>query len=138
MMTATAQATWRNPRILTTILLVFLAGAACGALSMRLGLSSKLHRVSASSKEAKDAKDASRDAVLQNFKNKLDLTTDQTQQIAVVLEDYRHYYESLEDQLEDIRSTGKNRILQILNPAQRDQFEKVMTELAPQLQSGKQ
>ena len=70
----------------------------------------------------------------QNFKTKLGLSSGQTDQIAGVLDDYRQYYQSLQDQLDDVRSTGKTRILQILNPEQRDKFEKMMSELAPQLQ----
>ena len=134
----TDRAAWRNPRVLTTLLLVFAAGAAFGALWMRLDLHTRLHRTISVSASAKDngRKDAS-DAVLQNFKTKLDLSTDQTQRIAQVLDDYRHYYDSLQDQLDDLRSTGKNRILDILEPGQREKFEKMMTELAPQLQSGK-
>jgi Spy/CpxP family protein refolding chaperone len=117
---------------MSTLLLVFIAGAASGALWMRLDLHNRLHRtVSASTK------DTGRDAVLQNFKTKLDLSTEQTQQISLVLEDYRHYYESLEEQLDDLRATGKNRIMQILDPAQRQKFEKMMTELAPQLNAPK-
>src|SRR6266849_3521001 len=120
-----------NSRVLTTLLLVFAAGAASGALWMRLDLHDRLHRTaSASTKTASDA-------VLQNFRTKLDLSTEQTQKIALVLEDYRHYYDSLQDQLDDLRATGKNRILEILDPQQREKFEKTMTELAPQLQSGK-
>src|SRR5438876_211647 len=108
-------APWQNPRVVSTLLLVFVAGAASGALLMRLDLHNRLHRtVSASTK------DASRDAVLQNFKSKLELSAGQTQQIALVLEDYRHYYDSLQDQLNDMRATGKNRILEILDPAQRE------------------
>lgn len=138
MNSASARSPWRNPRIVSTLLLVFIAGGATGALFMRLGLSSKLSRVSAATKSAtKEVKDANREAVLQNFKTKLDLSSDQVQQISVVLEDYRHYYESLEDQLEDLRATGKNRIVQILNPDQRDKFEKMMNDLAPQFQSAK-
>ena len=52
--------------------------------------------------------------MLQEFKTKLDLSTDQADQISVVLQDYSHYYESLQDQLDDLRSTGLSRILQIL------------------------
>jgi Spy/CpxP family protein refolding chaperone len=125
---------WQNPRVVSTLFLVFLAGAAFGALWMRLDLHNRLHRtisVAASTKEA------SRDAVLQNFKTKLDLTSEQTQKIALVLEDYRHYYDSLQDQLDDMRATGKNRILEILDPGQREKFEKMMEELAPQLQPAK-
>ena len=78
-------------------------------------------------------RETSREAVLQNFKSKLDLSAEQTDQIAVVLQDYSHYYESLQDQLDDLRSTGLSRIVQILQPGQREKFEKMRTELAPQL-----
>ena len=44
----------------------------------------------------------------------------------MVLEDYRQYYQSLQDQLDDVRSTGKTRILQILDDQQRAKFEKIM------------
>lgn len=131
------RAPWQHPKIVTTLLLVFIAGAACGAVAMRFRLYDRLHRpVSASSKDA-STKEASRDAVIQNFKTKLDLTPEQTQKVALILEDYRHFYESLEDQLDDLRSTGKNRIVQVLEPDQREKFEKMMAELAPQLQTGK-
>src|SRR5262249_10040877 len=115
-----------------TLLIVFIAGAASGAVAMRLRLLDRLNRpVAASTKEA------SRDAVLQNFKTRLSLSAEQTQKIGAVLEDYRHYYESIEDQLDDIRATGRRRILQILDEGQREKFEKMMAELAPQLESGK-
>jgi len=118
-----------NPRIASTLLLVFLAGVATGMLGMRYGLHDRLHRVVAAS----PSREAGKEAVLDDFKTKLGLSPEQTDQIAVVLEDYRHYYESLQDQLDDLRSTGNTRILQILQPGQRDKFEKMMTELAPQL-----
>ena len=126
MMTAAEPAPWRNPRILTTLMLVFLAGASAGALSMRFGLHEKLRRSQAASREN------SRDAVIQRFKTQLDLSGAQADRIAAVLEDYRSYYQSLQDQLDDLRSTGKNRILAVLNPEQRVKFEKMMNELAPQ------
>jgi hypothetical protein len=118
-----------NPRIASTLLLVFLAGAATGMLGMQYGLHERLHRVAA----AAAPRDANREAVLQDFKTKLDLSPEQTDQIAVVLQDFSHYYESLQDQLDDLRSTGLSRILQILQPGQREKFEKMRTELAPQL-----
>jgi len=118
-----------NPRIASTLLLVFLAGAAAGMLGMRYGLHDRLHRVAAAS----PPRESSRNAVLQDFRTKLDLSPEQTDQIAVVLEDFSHYYESLQDQLDDLRSTGHSRIVQILQPGQREKFEKMMTELAPQL-----
>jgi len=96
---------------------------------MQYGLHDRLHRVAA----AAPPRDSSHDAMLQEFKNKLDLSAEQTDQIAVVLQDYSHYYESLQDQLDDLRSTGLTRILQILQPGQREKFQKIRSELAPQL-----
>ena len=118
-----------NPRIASTLLLVFFAGAAVGMLGMRYGLHDRLHRIVA----AAPPRDTNREAVLQNFKTQLDLSAEQTDQIAVVLQDYSHYYESLQDQLDDLRSTGLSRIQHILQPGQREKFEKMRAELAPQL-----
>jgi hypothetical protein len=110
-------------------LLVFLAGAAAGMLGMQYGLHDRLHRIVSASAP----RDTSREAVLQDFKTQLDLSPEQTDQIAVVLKDFSHYYESLQDQLDDLRSTGHSRIIQILQPGQRAKFEKMMNQLAPQL-----
>jgi Spy/CpxP family protein refolding chaperone len=127
MMVATARAPWQNPRILSTLMLVFLAGAASGALWMQLGLHDKLHHTS-------DSAASPRDQVLQKFKSELDLSPAQSDKIARVLEDYTQYYQSLQDQLDDVRATGKTQILQILDPKQRGKFEAMMDQLAPQLQ----
>lgn len=99
-------------------------------LGMQYGLHDRLHRVVAA---ASFVRESSHDAVLQNFKTKLDLSPEQADQISVVLQDYSHYYESLQDQLDDLRSTGLSRIRQILQPGQREKFEKMRAELAPQL-----
>ena len=126
----------RNPKVISTLAFVFLAGMACGALFMREGLHGKLHRtVAAASIPPAQSPREARDAVVQRFRTELNLTPDQTQQIAAVLDDYRHYYQSLSDQLDDVRSTGKNHILQILDPAQREKFEKMMNDLYPQLEA---
>ncbi len=98
-------------------------------LGMKYGLHDRLHRVAA----AAPVPPSNHEAVLQDFKTKLDLSAEQTDQIAVVLQDYSHYYESLQDQLDDLRSTGLSRILQILQPGQREKFQKMRSELAPQL-----
>lgn len=127
-LSASKKAPWRQPRILSTLLLVFLAGAASGALSMHLGLHDRLGGGFSSA-----TRDPSSELVLRKFQSELDLTGDQSEKLAMVLDDYRQYYQSLQDQLEDLRSTGKNRILAILNPDQRDRFEKIMNDLAPQL-----
>lgn len=125
---ASRKAPWRDARIFSTLFLVFLAGAASGALSMRLGSHDRLRGGVASA-----TREPTREVVLRKFQSELDLTGDQSEKLAMVLDDYGHYYKDLQDQLEDLRSTGKNQILAILNPDQRDRFEKMMNDLAPQL-----
>ena len=133
MIAAVERKAWQNARILSTLLLVFAAGAATGGLVMQLGLHDKLHRITSAS----SPRESNRDVVLQKFKTELNLSGAQVEGIALVLEDYRQYYQSLQDQLDDLRATGKTRIVQILDPGQRVKFEKMMTDLAPQLAGGK-
>ncbi len=131
-MTADAErATWQNPRILSTLLLIFLAGAATGAVSMKFGLHGVLHRPVAA--VSRPGAPDNKDAVLQKFRTDLNLTPAQADKISLVLDDYRHYYQSVQDQLDDIRATGKMRILQELDPAQREKFQELMGGIPPQL-----
>jgi Spy/CpxP family protein refolding chaperone len=124
MTAASERATWHNPRIFSTLLLVFLAGAAAGAVSMKFGLHQILHRSTAP---------ASKEAVLQKFRTDLNLTPAQTEKISLILDDYRHYWQSVQDQQDDIRATGKMRILHELDPVQREKFQRMMAEIPPQL-----
>ena len=123
----------QNPKVISTLVVVFLAGAAVGALAMQLGLHEKLHRTAAAA--SKPVPPAAKDAVLQRFKTELNLSAAQTQQISSILDDYRHYYQSLQDQLDDVRALGKTRIVQILDDSQRQKFDKMMSELQPQLEA---
>src|SRR5580692_8576688 len=115
MLVAARRAPWQNPRILSTLVLVFVAGGVSGAVWMQLGLHDRLHH--SSSREV--SRNTGSKINLKNLQSQLDLSDDQSGKIAVVLEDYSQYYQSLQDQLDDLRSTGKSRILQILNPNQR-------------------
>ncbi len=126
----------KNPKVIGTLVLVFLAGAAVGALIMQMGLHERLHRtVSAATATTPAAKASTNDAMVQKFKTELNLSADQTIKIAMVLSDYREYYKSLEDQLDDVRSTGKTRIMQILDDQQRAKFEQIMGNLQPPLEA---
>jgi hypothetical protein len=150
MMAAAERAPWQNPRILTILMLVFVAGAASGALMMQLGLHDVLHRASASrtvfpraiapvpstAAATTTAQEAGHQAVLIRFQTELGLTTAQTEKLALVLDDYSQYYQSLQDQLDDLRASGKTRIMQLLDAEQRVKFEKMMNQLAPQLTDG--
>jgi hypothetical protein len=130
MIAASTRAPWQNARVLSTLMLVFLAGAASGALWMQLGLHEKLHRAVSTPSPA-----PTRDVLLQRFNTELGLSQDQSHKIANVLADYSQYYQSLQDQLDDVRATGRTQILQILNPDQRDRFEKIMNDMGPQLET---
>jgi hypothetical protein len=125
----------QNPKVIGTLVVIFLAGAAVGALSMQMGLHDKLHRTVSAAPAPAVRKDSTNDALVQRFKSELNLSGDQTVKIALVLEDYREYYQNLQDQLDDVRSTGKTRIMQILDDQQRAKFEKIMGTLQPQLEA---
>ncbi len=130
MTAAPTRAAWQNPRVVSTLALVFCAGVATGALWMQFGLHDKLHKtVSAASSSPID-----RDTLLRRFNAELQLSPDQSQKISGVLEDYTQYYQSLQDQLDDMRATGKTQILGILTQEQQSRFEKLMDELGPELQ----
>ncbi len=118
---------WQNLRVISTVALVFLAGAASGALSMQFGLHDKMHRTIAT--PSSSATVPTQKTMLERFDSELTLSQDQSHQIAAVLADYAQYYQSLQDQLDDIRATGRTRILAILTPEQRGKFEKLGTEL---------
>ena len=127
-----------NSRIVLTLAGVFLAGIGTGMLGMRFGLHEQIHNVVA------PAHAPTQDAVLEKFRTELDLTADQTQKLSAVLADYKHYYQAVQEQIEemrlraqidDLRATGKNKILELLTPEQRAKFEE-MTGLDP-VPSGK-
>lgn len=122
-MTPACRATWRNPRLLATLLLVFLCGAAVGTLAMSLSGRFRAHAQQASWKEG------GKEVTLERFKRELDLTPEQAAQLETVLDDFFMYYHTLQAQLEEVRATGKNRILRLLNPEQRKKFEKMMNEV---------
>jgi hypothetical protein len=127
-MVAVERAPWLNPRIVTTLILVFMAGAATGALVMRFSGVPIVHRARSSAARSSD-----HDQVLQQFKTGLNLSDAQTQKLALLLDDYSQYYESVQEQLDDLRATGKRQFMAILNPEQREKFEKMLPELVPQL-----
>jgi Spy/CpxP family protein refolding chaperone len=123
----------QNPKVISTLVVIFLAGAAVGALAMQLGLHEKLHRTAVAA--SKPVPLAAKEVVLQRFKTELNLTAAQTEQISSILDDYRHYYQSLQDQLDDVRALGKTRIVQILDDQQRQKFDKMMSELQAPLEA---
>ena len=118
---------WQNPRILVLLLLVFVCGALAGAVMMRYGIHEKMHRSTSSSAYWRD--DKTQFFSYDKLRKDLDLTPDQSQRLKTILDDFAKYHEDLETQMEDVRATGKNRIVQMLTPAQRQRFEQLCNQL---------
>lgn len=122
-MSLPSQASWQNPRVLVTLLLVFLSGSLAGALAMRYGVHPMIHRAPPAWTEG------GREISLQRFEKELSLTPDQARDMERILDDFMMYYHSLQAQMDEVRADGKERILQILNPGQKQRFEEMLTEL---------
>ncbi len=114
---------WKNPRIIYTLLFVFLSGAVAGAVGARFGMSPERHKAGPFWNEG------GREISLQRFKKELDLTPQQAGEIEIVLDDFVMYYQTLQAQMDDVRATGKNRILKLLREDQKQKFVRMLTDL---------
>lgn len=101
---------WRDPRVLSTLSMVFLAGALTGALTMRVGLHDRLHGGELS---------------YQQLKTELNLTPDQANKIKMILDDFVKYNQDIESQVDSVRANGKTQIKSVLNEDQKKRFEKI-------------
>ncbi|HWR53878.1 MAG TPA: hypothetical protein VN428_22395 [Bryobacteraceae bacterium] len=119
---------WRNPRIALTLFLVFLAGFSAGLAVFSLG-AQRWMRGAEAAPQWRDTGDPGRQALLNRFKSELSLTPDQTRQLESVLDDYFTYYHTLQAQLDDVRASGRDRILRLLDNGQKRRFEQLMDEV---------
>lgn len=118
-MTSAHSPGWQNPRILLTLAVVFLCGLTVGML-----LHHWIHNGSAPAPAAQGPQAA----LVTKLKTELNLTPVQTEQLKSVLDDFFTYYYTLQAQLDDVRASGKQRILRILDDGQKKKFEKIMSE----------
>lgn len=116
--------TWHTPRVLTVLLLVFLCGAAAGALATRM-ISPRMPAAAWSA--------GGREWTLDLMKKELELTPEQAAEIETVLDEFVLYYQNLQGQMDDFRAEGKKRILRALTPEQRKKFEKMVGKLNAKL-----
>ena len=121
-MLADSRASWRNPRILSTLLLVFLCGSLAGALVMRHSTQARPEGPAAYWTKG------GKEIAIEHFVKELDLTPEQTRQIEMILDDFTIYYETLQAQIDEVRANGKQRILLMLNPEQQKRFEHMLQE----------
>lgn len=123
--TADCGPTWHTPRVLGVLLLVFLCGAAAGALGMRMFAP----RVPAAAAWTAGG----REWTLEMMKKELNLTPEQAAEIETVLDEFVLYYQNLQGQMDDFRAEGRKRILRVLTPEQRARFEKMVGKLNARL-----
>lgn len=107
--------TW-DPRVVgaVTMVLVFLCGAAAGAVAMNLGGHRMMHQPAFDTPEGKVR-------FFERMQKELDLTPAQSEQMQSVLNDYWQYYRS-------VISDSKSGVEQILTEPQRRKFEQLLQE----------
>ena len=127
-MAAPTAPSWQNPRVLCILLLVFLCGASVGMLVMSLGGHVWPHRGNPVA-----WKEGGKEITLERLKTELNLTPAQAEQLETVLDDFFMYYHTLQAQLDDVRATGRKRILRLLDEEQKRKFEKLTAGTQPKL-----
>jgi len=107
-----------DPRVACAValVLVFLCGAAAGALVMDFGV----HRSHIPSFETP----AGKALYFDRMQKELNLTPQQSEQMQSVLNDFWQYYRT-------VLSDGKQRVETILNDEQRAKFEKMLQQQLP-------
>lgn len=116
------QASWTNPRILVTLLLIFLCGSLAGALVIRYAFQPEQPQPAAY--WTKGGKDIS----LQRFERELSLTPEQSKTIEMILDDFVMYYDTLQSQMDEVRASGKGRIMEVLTTEQREKFKTMLDD----------
>jgi hypothetical protein len=111
---------WQNPRILLTLAVVFLVGVTVG-----MAVHHWMHVAPPAPPSSQVGPGA---ALMTRMKTELNLTPEQTEQLKTVLDDFFTYYYTLQAQLDDVRASGKQRILHILDDGQKKKFERIMSE----------
>jgi hypothetical protein len=106
--------TW-NPKVACVVAftLVFLCGAAAGALAMELGLHNRLHPNFDTA--------PGKALVFERMQKELGLSAAQSEQMQSVLNDFWQYYRT-------VLSDSRSRIEQILTEEQRVKFERMLQE----------
>jgi Spy/CpxP family protein refolding chaperone len=115
---ATFTRSW-DPKVacMVTLTLVFLCGAAAGAVAMNLGAHNWLHQPSFDTA-------VGRELYFSRMKRELNLTSAQQEQMESILNDFWQYYRT-------VLTDSKIKVEQILNEEQRKKFERILQERQP-------
>jgi Spy/CpxP family protein refolding chaperone len=105
-----------DPKVacMVTLTLVFLCGAAAGAVAMNFGVHSRLHQPSFDTPVGKEL-------YFSRMQRELNLTPAQQEQMESILNDFWQYYRT-------VLSESKTKVEQILNEEQRKKFERILQE----------
>ena len=108
-----------DPKVacVVTLTLVFLCGAAAGAVAMNFGVHNWLHQPSFDTANG-------RNAYFERMKRELNLTPVQQEQMESILNDFWQYYRT-------VLSDSKTKVEQILNEDQRKKFERILQDHQP-------
>jgi hypothetical protein len=108
-----------DPKVacMVTLTLIFLCGAAAGAVVMNFGVHNRLHQPSFDTA-------AGREVYFSRMKRELNLTSAQQEQMESILNDFWTYYRT-------VLSESKTKVEQILNEEQRRKFERILQERQP-------
>jgi hypothetical protein len=108
-----------DPKILCAVVLalVFLCGAAAGALAMSMGLHTHLHQPAFDTPAGKALN-------FERLQKELQMTPAQADQVKSILNDFWDYYRT-------VLSDSKVRVEQVLNQDQRKRFERILQESQP-------
>jgi len=115
---------WSNPRVVLTFALIFLCGALVGAIAMTITADNGNYA------SALTPQEMDRNLTLTTLSTELDLTGPQREQLQIVLDDYFQYYHALQDQLDEVKASGQDKIMEILTDEQRVKFKKMVNESA--------
>ncbi len=97
-----------------------MCGAAFGSAITRTYLHTRVFP-----REQYQGLDAAQRVGLKSLKAELNLTPEQERVVTKVLDDYAKYYQNIEDERDDVAEHGKQRILDVLNPAQQRKFSQI-------------
>ena len=108
-----------DPKVacMVTLTLVFLCGAAAGAVAMNFGVHNRLHQRSFDTP-------VGRELYFSRMQRELNLTPAQQEQMESILNDFWQYYRT-------VLSESKTKVEQILNEEQRKKFERILQERQP-------
>lgn len=105
-----------NPQVAALIALglVFLCGAAAGAVAMNLGVHTRLHQPAFDTPQGRTLN-------FERLQKDLNLTPPQAEQVQSILNDMWQYYRT-------VLTDSKSRVEQVLTPEQRDKFERLLQQ----------